>query len=1205
MSYSIFQHICFLLLALVVYIACQEGAIDPSQDTETICGGFLIFDASSSNLKKKLDYSTITVQSFTKEMVLKESVTLANSGYYFFPVDSNEAFILKISGPYGMSFEPEQIVVNPSEGETIKELCAKDINFNFLGFSVEGQVSTFGTNEGPTGINLGLYNEKGDLLQSTLTTSHGKFKFKPIYPSIENYIIKPDPSLIEMFDKEHNNYEFKININAKNYFERALIIKGYRLSGDVFTSKGEPMKNAMVLIYSHNTTLIKDYNCKGQKSTSSELAYNSLLPFCIILTDDQGSFSFVNIPYGKFTIRAIIKNDVLSYSLSPEEKEIEIKHEDYAIKEPFTVNTFSIYGKVKNSKGNGIPNVNIKINGQVKALTDKKGVYVIENIYEGNYDLEAQRDDMMFDPIRNILLTPHLTHIQDVTVSKYKLCGQIIIEATEYFSVSRRTVILEAQSEQRKVLTDQSGKYCFDVEPSNYKVYPLLTQEEKNSDLHLQPETREIKIEDQSVSDANFYQSKVKVSGKIICLKGKCEDGIKIKLINTKNDDVQTAKIDKEKYSFEFKNIFSGQYKLAIIKPEWCWESEDLEVKVQNVDVNNMNFRQTGYSFLYSTQHDIEVECTNLDTKEKKKLSLDKTREKTCLPQEGKYSIVPNSCYKYNETSFSYDTKNIIPIEFIPMEFKTNGKIELDDTVIQMLKKENITSFPVVLKIEEVDSSNQYVKKQYKYIHLNLPNTKVFNYYFFTKPNTQFVITPSINTTTIPKKAEIFSTMLFISKDKKISVREECNEDPDEMKFSLKKGLIIKGKISEKMEGIKITALTKREKIIISSALTDPRGEYKIGPLSNEEEYELKAEKEGYKITSDKTQKYNFYAEKLSFLKVKTQDINGHPLSGVILSLSSSETGFRINNSTNSNGEFNFIDLSSGEYYIKPLYKEYQFNDPQKVIRINGGEHIEEVLVAKRVAFSIFGKVSNLNKEKVEGLYIQAKNIKTNTIQETPLDKNGEYRLRGLIPTESYLISVKISSSSIIEKALPASIPVTIGKEDTMGVDFVVLQRSKTIDVRAYVKYVDEQDQCPISKAQNVYVELSRPEEGDDKIIKTVKLSNSCQFVFRNLEKAKYHFKLVERTSKIEKVINEETVDLSDERDINNGVKILMINIENPKKNMGDNLNYTIYSPIFLFVMILSILKWDYTILFVTTYIPNFIQFLIYVFILKIKKKQF
>ena len=50
------------------------------------------------------------------------------------------------------------------------------------------------------------------------------------------------------------------------------------------------------------------------------------------------------------------------------------------------------------------------------------------------------------------------------------------------------------------------------------------------------------------------------------------------------------------------------------------------------------------------------------------------------------------------------------------MEFKTNGKIELDDTVIQMLKKENITSFPVVLKIEEVDSSNQYVKKQYKYI---------------------------------------------------------------------------------------------------------------------------------------------------------------------------------------------------------------------------------------------------------------------------------------------------------------------------------------------------------------------------------------------------------------------------------------------------------------------------------------------------------
>jgi hypothetical protein len=49
-----------------------------------------------------------------------------------------------------------------------------------------------------------------------------------------------------------------------------------------------------------------------------------------------------------------------------------------------------------------------------------------------------------------------------------------------------------------------------------------------------------------------------------------------------------------KKQEFEFKDILSGQYKLAIIKPEWCWAEEDIVVKVQNSDINNINFVQSG-----------------------------------------------------------------------------------------------------------------------------------------------------------------------------------------------------------------------------------------------------------------------------------------------------------------------------------------------------------------------------------------------------------------------------------------------------------------------------------------------------------------------------------------------------------------------------------------------------------------------------------
>ena len=82
-------------------------------------------------------------------------------------------------------------------------------------------------------------------------------------------------------------------------------------------------------------------------------------------------------------------------------------------------------------------------------------------------------------------------------------------------------------------------------------------------------------------------------------------------------------------------------------------------------------------------------------------------------------------------------------------------------------------------------------------------------------------------------------------------------------------------------------------------------------------------------------------------------------------------------------------------------------------------------------------------REKLENLFIQAQNKETNIIQETPIMKNGEYRLKGLVPGEKYIIKVKIPEDSNIERALPINILLDIGKNDTFGVDFVVLINTK------------------------------------------------------------------------------------------------------------------------------------------------------------------
>jgi hypothetical protein len=535
LSSRFFNFILLILFTTLVSLIKSEN--NQADEGTIVCGGFIEFDKNVPNeIKKQIDYSKIEVQSFTTDMIMKEHTTLAASGYYFVPVYENEPFILKISGPYGMNFEPEQYVFTLEDGKTIHDICKQDINFKFRGFVVEGQISTFGSNNGPEGINLVLYDEKNEKIQTTKTVENGLFRLKPINPG--SYTIKPHDNT-EMFDKNHKEFKFTVNLNGSNFFERALIVKGFKVTGNVLADN-EPLQGAYIFIYTYNTTLVKDYNCENNKSLD-KYKFNNISPFCVTKSNKEGIFTFNNIPYGEFIIRPLYENEYISYNLDPEHLSIEVKHKDYKLSSPFIANRFSVYGKVVNSKGNGVANVMIKIDGQVKGKSDDKGIYKLENLTTGNYDLEANADDMFFDPLTNIKITAHINKLPDLVVTDYKLCGVISIEAKESYSTNKRSIILKdasktSQSEQRTI-TDQNGRYCFEVKPGFYHITPVLTQEEKESDLHLQPEYHEIEIVDRPRLDADFYQSKVSVSGKVKFL-NETDIGIKVHLVSLKNEKV-------------------------------------------------------------------------------------------------------------------------------------------------------------------------------------------------------------------------------------------------------------------------------------------------------------------------------------------------------------------------------------------------------------------------------------------------------------------------------------------------------------------------------------------------------------------------------------------------------------------------------------------------------------------------------------------
>lgn len=144
-----------------------------------------------------------------------------------------------------------------------------------------------------------------------------------------------------------------------------------------------------------------------------------------------------------------------------------------------------------------------------------------------------------------------------------------------------------------------------------------------------------------------------------------------------------------------------------------------------------------------------------------------------------------------------------------------------------------------------------------------------------------------------------------------------------------------------------------------------------------------------------------------------------------------------------------------------------------------------------------------------------------------------------------------------------------------------MLARPKTVDIRGYLSFVDEEDQCPEERVKNIVVEIRKLSgtEADSDVVETKKLLLSCQFIYNKLEKAKYQVKLIEKQGKaLTKVISDKVLDLSDDKDVNDGVKIHLVKIQKSKTSLQENINNTIFSPLIIALMVIGIFQWDYTV---------------------------
>eukprot|EP01133_Synstelium_polycarpum_P003812 gene3812-4399_t len=1004
-------------ISALLLVCCCLVAVNAAEDDQVIsCGGFV--KVSKSLHKNHLNYENIKINLLSaSDNRVKESTDCAPNGYYFLPIYERGSYLLEIEGPNGWSFIKKQIPLSIQSAND----CSDDINFELGGFRVEGRVSSIGCDTGAVnpaldGIRVVLRTKSDDtIVQETRTTAGGSYHFNSVVPS-NDYIVVA----------HHDKWSFATNSIPVSFtwdnliVEDDITVSGFDLQGRIGYD-GEPMKNVDFHLYSSYNQPIVD--CKP--SASAQKTVENMKAVCTVQSGADGSFVFRNVPCGAYMVVPQYMGAETKYDIAPVHANIVMVSGGFEIKDAFKVMGFSVSGRVVNQQKAGVANVNVIINGSPKTTTDKDGYYTLEQVAAGStYKIQAQKEHMTFESLMNFRMTPSLPSLPDIVVKTYALCGQVLVPTPpSNLKVNPREISVQSDSTHKveKKMTDASGNYCFDVAPGTYTVSVSVSAQEKLKGLQFHSQSITTSIVNKPQLEIIFSQTRASVSGRVKLMKpitqGEVPSGLLVALQPTSRtgETVQaTLSLSKSgDVAFKFRDLLPGTYRVSVSFDAWCWVNNLVEKTIDltgTEERDDLEFVQSGFNYDVVSPHD-QVSLVHQYGDAVKTVQLRKGVNEMCLSEAGTHKFTVKSCFQFEKDSYTFATdanqrgKLSLKIE----KFQLSGTVQVpvgsSVTVQVFAKGDRAAPLAVLTPVATQDAT--IVK---------------YSYMASLGDDVEFVPTSSN------------SDLLFYPHSRAASINaERCPPSLDPIVS--RPGLFIRGQVFPNIEGVEITPYLVNGDKSGESAVSGSEGHYVIGPLYDDRQYTLKASKPGFHFKKESNSD-NFKAIELGSLTVSIRDsASNSPVQGVLLSLSGE--GYRSNVQSPVNGSIGFPMLFPGTYFVKSLLKEYSITPSSQTLEIIEGKETKVNLVAKRVAFSVFGNIRSLNNQPLAGATVQAIASGERVAEESSSDEAGNYRLRGLTPGQSYVIRVVGGHPG--ERAAPPSHTVALGQEDASSIDFVVV----------------------------------------------------------------------------------------------------------------------------------------------------------------------
>ncbi|XP_043257934.1 uncharacterized protein LOC122400490 [Colletes gigas] len=973
------------------------------------CGGFLQSHAD-------IDFAKVQINLYTKAGSLKDNTECApNNGYYFLPLYDKGEYVLKVDPPRGWSFEPTEVVLNV---DGVTDACSqgKDINFTFKGFGITGKVISLGTDFGPKGVTVTLYNEDNKQVPvgTTVTAEGGIFYFTPIQPG-QYTLVASHPTW--MLEKD----TVKVTVREGNTElpDGSLVIFGYDASGRV-TSEEEPVSGVTFVLFGNGVA-------KNCATTSISKDLQSRKPLCHVMSDKSGKFVFPSLSPGEYKLVPYYAGAQTKFDVQPTELVFKVNHNSVVLRQGFKVTGFTVSGIVLTAtNGDPLPGAKILLSQKEVATTDANGRYVLDNMKAGQYSLKAESNDVVFDE-KSVKISPSSPELPILTPSAYKVSGRVTLSAKETLHY-RKVSVQNTAATFNKEIDTKAGEFSIYLPPDRYQLTVVVSAEERAKGLQFFPLQQTIDVSSRPVFNVNFLQLKATLTGTVKCLPDtdcsqasvtlKVLDGITIKTIQSK---VVFRHADGH---YQFTDVLPGHYEVLIDNDVFCWENPSYRISVTSERAEVPPFEQTGFSVTFIFSHDTTVEYSEVNDPKKITLSLNKGSTKHCVTNPGVYTFTPKSCHVYDRSSYTWDTNSLSPILLHSTEHSHKGNIEsasaLDGVKVTI---ENGGEVVTLGPLKPVQHGN------------------VYRYEFEFKAKTDYIytITPLSN------------VLLFSPPSLKVLGVNDCQNDIATFIGDL--GKIISGKINPPLEGVTVQIFGNDKNTPIHTSVTEKDGAYSIGPLDGKVDYSVAAEKEGFVIVGPDSNGV-FSAHKLAEIIVQVSDqADNISLQGVLLSLSGGQS-YRRNSVTGEDGKLIFNSLSPGEYYLRPMMKEYRFDPPSKMIKVVEGATVTVNLFGKRVAFSAYGSVTSLNGKPEAGLLVevQGQGDCSNLQEEATTEENGNFRIRGLQPTCAYTFRLKPNAevNAHIERTSPDFVPVQTGK-DIHDLRLVAFHPISRTDISVYV----------------------------------------------------------------------------------------------------------------------------------------------------------